>query len=296
MTLREFKGLAIHTSESAQEKLRLTQYHLSFKNMVNVWISLATQRYKDGVMKATTQFEEEPVTEGAQYSSLARNLIDLIVVVCSFWKNLDWPNPTESFQYLMKLVQETCSGTNCFVEQVCKNIKLHGFFNITPDGFTVTKKLCIALNDIEQVRRGLKDLPDFIQWDLSMQLLNEVDGSGATASRELQELLDKTDETILLTITSLTVDISEKMRPSIKKGMRSVVHSACKQDFYHMSTPLMEYLMQSLQQLHSSVFESVFKQLLIHIWNIVMEKMYKHVQTSRDKVSSDISTLQCSKI
>ena len=134
-------------------------------------------------------------------------------------------------KYQSSSLQETCSGTNCFVEQVCKNIKLHGFFNITPDGFTVTKKvcthpttsgtpgktdlcilqLCIALNDIEQVRRGLKDLPDFIQWDLSMQLLNEVDGSGATASRELQELLDKTDETILLTITSLTVDISEKV-------------------------------------------------------------------------------------
>ena len=74
-------------------------------------------------------------------------------------------------------------------------------------------QLCIALNDIEQVRRGIQELPEFISWSHFQEVLQEEASPerAAEADQVLKDTLSAMDQAILQELTSLTEHIAEKV-------------------------------------------------------------------------------------
>ena len=79
---------------------------------------------------------------------------------------------------------------------------------------THTAQLCIALNDIDQVRRGVQELPEFINWSHFKEVMAaETSPEEADKADEaLKGILSDMDQSILQELTGLTGDIAEKVR------------------------------------------------------------------------------------
>ena len=77
-------------------------------------------------------------------------------------------------------------------------------------------QLCIALNDIDQVRRGVQELPEFINWSHFKEVMAaETSPEEADKADEaLKGILSDMDQSILQELTGLTGDIAEKVRTS----------------------------------------------------------------------------------
>jgi BAI1-associated protein 3 len=286
--LKEFQAMSIHIEENKHAQLKLPGFHRHFKGMVKSWIDLASQRLKEGIVKAASKLAEETVTELSLFSANARDLIDLVAMICDFWKKLSWPDPLESYEFLMHLVGKLSNGVIIFAEETCAQLVQKDFFGQQPGIFTVTQKLCIALNDIEQVRRGMHELPEFVSL---RRLKDELQDKGEALADEVENntsnILTTMDNKIFAILTTVCTQIIEKMRPDIKRGFKSVSEARKHDDFDSMTTPLMGYLHGNLQELRSNVFHSVFLKFLSGLWPVIVERIEKYTsERHKDNIRS----------
>ena len=88
-----------------------------------------------------------------------------------------------------------------------------------------TLQLCVALNDVEQVRQGVQELPNYIKWShFQTALAAETSPEEADrADKALKDILLDWDKIILQELTDLTGGIAEKVPADVCVCVRACV-------------------------------------------------------------------------
>ena len=86
-------------------------------------------------------------------------------------------------------------------------------------------QLCVHLNDIQQLRTGLKDIPNYLDWETQRQSISSTKTEGAVSRvyETIATLLYSTDEDMDHEMLKVYTDISMALRESVVAVIRNVV-------------------------------------------------------------------------
>ena len=86
-------------------------------------------------------------------------------------------------------------------------------------------QLCIAINNIEQVRRSLAPMPESLGWQTIADTMEKEHGilAGQQCLNTLETLMESADEDMLNVISHVVQKVGERMQPDIRKYMKEIV-------------------------------------------------------------------------
>ncbi|KAG8306648.1 hypothetical protein J6590_042432 [Homalodisca vitripennis] len=145
--------------------------------------------------------------------------------------------------------------------------------------------MCVAMNDLEYVRRSLSLLPDELQVEAVLDAVRAA-GDHSTQWRDnIQGLLDSATHQLNSDISLIINRIGVKMRPALKKAMFHLAWSPDSLPTSDAISPLLEYLDSHLIALNAALLPRNFERVLSLVWDTcVTELAHQMDGHSQDKM------------
>ncbi|GFV38928.1 BAI1-associated protein 3 [Trichonephila clavipes] len=123
-------------------------------------------------IKRATQFDtKDSVNSEEKILSCSVIVLNCFCTVIDEWKHLEIEDEDLQVAFLIKITDIVCDGAKIFAEalddRLSKEISHLSFSEIV-------KKACVLANSVEHVRKYLEDLPHQMQWEESLNKLNEA--------------------------------------------------------------------------------------------------------------------------
>ncbi|CAL8119424.1 unnamed protein product [Orchesella dallaii] len=129
----------------------LTEYHRWFRPTLILWLGFALIRGSTLISKTIHIDSNTLESEQAMTSSSALDTATVYCQFINFWNTLNWPDVPESYVIFHFLLDVICSYTILYVELKHEKLDAEGYYD--PEGRqTISRRLCIALNNIECVK------------------------------------------------------------------------------------------------------------------------------------------------
>nr|XP_054763808.1 protein unc-13 homolog 4B-like [Lytechinus pictus] len=206
-----------------------------------------------------------------KHSSSAVDVNTTFVQIKEFWTKLSWPDKSGAYVFIAKVTDDIRQGAVDYANIIHKKLEENKFYD-DEGQFDVTDQLCIAVNNIEQVRRYLSSLP--VQLDFERVLDGLLIEHGSVGSEQcgltLHTMLASADEDMLNVIGKVIRHVGEKMEPDFRKYTAPLMSAAPDTNLDDVITPLMEYLDSNLITLHSCLLKANFQRILEELWLVVL--------------------------
>ena len=122
--------------------LSIPHYHKWFKEMVESWIRMATDKCKDYTTKAIAADSEITVTDEVMFSTSAVDTTGFLLQVGSFWKHLEWPVASVAYGLAVSVMQKVSECALFYVGEVFRRLSREDMFD-EKGRFRATEKVSL---------------------------------------------------------------------------------------------------------------------------------------------------------
>ncbi|CAG5125590.1 unnamed protein product, partial [Candidula unifasciata] len=269
------------------KQLTIPNYYHWFKCAVSTWLTIAQQRAVRRIKKAVELEKVAHADAGVKYSTSAVDVCCCFTQITEFWKQLAWPDRAGAYPFVYKLTEDICGGAKLYADLVHTKLSDEGYYD-DEGQFDVTEKLCITINNIEQVRRSLKPLPtllDFSEIQQAVELARDDPHppkelmTGLLGKASLQGIIKQADDEMIKKILQVVDRVADKMRPDIKKDVFHLNWAPESLPAEEAVGDLLEYLDSNLLTLNSCLLKTNFDRILSSIWVEVLEEFREVLDT-----------------
>lgn len=214
--LQEFSILKQHLSVQPQppeKALGIQNYHLWFESIIQLWVAVSKNKALNRVRVAVTMDE---VCEGEKIVRHSTSSVDIASVVYQlkeFWRLLSWPDSNTAIHFESQFIDAACCTAIQYMDLVHQNLIDSGYYE-QPGPYRITDELCVAVNNLEYVRRALSE---FRNEENTPQNVNHIQMS----MRSIDNMLENT----LLQFERITDRILSRIAITMQAPMqKSVFH------------------------------------------------------------------------
>ncbi|MGH0138011.1 UNVERIFIED_CONTAM: hypothetical protein FKN15_026992 [Acipenser sinensis] len=260
--------------------LALCGFHEWFKTSIHKWLQIVHDKSCDRIRKAVEVDKLEHVDALSKHSSSAVDVTTCFNQVKEFWVQLAWPDSAGAFIFVARLTDDMCSAAVCYSELIKRKIEKsqHG-----QENKHLTNQLCIALNNIEHVRKFLGNLPRDLDWKSLEVAMQESCGPGGKeqVQKALNAQLLNVDLDLQREVKRMIARLTDKMVYDLKKYIQ---HISLSPDSIHNDdavSPLMKYLDDTLVILSESLVKANLDRVLQGLWTLLLKLILDTVAENR---------------
>uniref|UniRef100_A0A8C3J0J3 Unc-13 homolog D n=1 Tax=Chrysemys picta bellii TaxID=8478 RepID=A0A8C3J0J3_CHRPI len=227
--------------------LALTDFHQWFKEAIPKWLQKTYMIALERTQRAIQVDQLMPLGELTKHSTSTVDLSTCYAQIVKTWQQLDWPDPEEAFMIMVKFVEDMCKIALTY----CKLIKTRAeeLSSKQRDEGDAANRLCIVVNNVEQLRLLILKLPAQLDWGLLEQRME-----GIIEPEQIEHTLHNQLQS---TITCLDHEIRDVVQNLAKKSI----------------IPLMKFLESELQYMNQHLVQENFNCLLELLWNHVLNEL-----------------------
>ncbi|KAK3090649.1 hypothetical protein FSP39_013399 [Pinctada imbricata] len=278
LALQEFCSYKDELTEEEQRHLHIVKYYTWFRYAVQKWVNIVSHKVMQRISKAVELDNVAETSSGAKYSTSAVDVCCCFSQVTEFWRQLNWPDLVDSFPMVLKITEDLSKGARMYADLIHKRLIQKGYYDEVGQ-FDITEQLCITINNIEQVRRALKQLPDTLRYVDVQHAVESSNGSTHGHKFNLHSTLKAADEMMVSKIKQVVDRVADKMRPDIKKDIFHLNWAPESLPAEEAVDDLMKYLDSNLQTLNEHLLKTNFDRILESIWIEVLEEFNEVLTT-----------------
>ncbi|XP_053675331.1 BAI1-associated protein 3 [Anopheles nili] len=265
--LQEFHNMKSHLSATPQppeKPLGLQNFHEWFEPAVQRWISVSKTK---AIQRIKAAVSVDQVCEGeriVRHSTSSIDTASCFYQIREFWKNLAWPDHASAAHYETLIIDLVCTTSNVYSDLIHQGLADAGsgyYEKQTQQQPRTTDELCVIVNNLEYVRRGLAEFhPETHQLPENAETLLD---------NTIAQLEAKADRVL----TKLTASMQGPLQ-------KSVFHLAWSPDSLPANQavmPLLEYLDSHLATLNVTLLSQNFYRAMTLIWNSVLTEFAKQM-------------------
>ncbi|KAK1164971.1 BAI1-associated protein 3-like isoform X1 [Acipenser oxyrinchus oxyrinchus] len=280
ITLKALKQYQEFLPLKDAKALALCGFHEWFKTSIHKWLQIVHDKSCDRIRKAVEVDKLEHVDALSKHSSSAVDVTTCLNQVKEFWVQLAWPDSAGAFIFVARLTDDVCSAAVCYSELIKRKIERsqHG-----QENKHLTNQLCIALNNIEHVRKFLGNLPRDLDWKSLEVAMQESCGPGGKeqVQKALNAQLLNVDLDLQREVKRMIAHLTDKMVYDLKKYIQ---HISLSPDSIHNDdavSPLMKYLDDTLVILSESLVKANLDRVLQGLWTLLLKLILDTVAENR---------------
>lgn len=276
LILRDLHRLQDHLPKS-DSPLPLYDVHRKFADCLPSWLQKAYTTALERVQRAVRIDLLVPLSELQKHSASTVDLSTCYTQIGRTWQQLAWPDPEEAFMIMVKFTEDMCR----IAVMYCTMIKHRAEeLSDTRDAGQAANKLCLVVNNIEQLRLVVRSLPEKLNWALLEEQTHEVistDQFQHTLYDQLKSAVACLDREIRGVVQAL----AQKLDSGIAKHLHSIAYASDSWDPNDSIVPMMKFLESELQYMNQNLVQENFNCLLSLLWS--------HILTVISNLSSHIT-------
>uniref|UniRef100_A0A8C5R878 Unc-13 homolog D n=1 Tax=Leptobrachium leishanense TaxID=445787 RepID=A0A8C5R878_9ANUR len=278
LMLRELHQLHVHQQKS-DDQLPLSGFHRSFVQLLPSWLLKAYSTAHERVQRAVQIDQLVPLSELQKHSASTVDLSTCFTQIGRTWQQLDWPDPEEAFMIMVKFTEDMCRIALIY----CSLIKKRADdLSDRGDAGQAANKLCLIVNNIEQLRLIVRTLPRNLDWERLEHKTLDIVGKEQfhhTLHGQLHIAVGCLDHEIRGVVQAL----AQKLVSGIAKHLHSVAAANDSKDPNDSIVPLMKFLESELHYMNQNLVQENFNCLLSLLWShilAVISSLSKHSNPS----------------
>ncbi|XP_074096629.1 C2 and C2B_Munc13-like domain-containing protein staccato isoform X2 [Cotesia typhae] len=291
LTLQRYATLSNMFCLDGIDHMKIQSYHEWFRAGVSHWLDISVYKALKRIERAVEFDTLQSVDSSVQYSSSAVDTLTIFYQIKVFWTQLAWPDVEGSYTFIAKIIDDICKCTISYADMMASKAEkvdqqiqsLDNNSSVYDKKFEVSNAWCFAINNIDYIRTsigplthdlGLQDIIDSLSENKTQQ---EADRCRQT----LELLINNTMDTVKNKIIELLEVVANKMQPAMSRylmeGAELIDTTSNAMD------RLLQYLDTNITVLHDNLNEDNFERVLLVIWEIMSETLYKLVYANLEK-------------
>uniref|UniRef100_A0A670XWA1 Unc-13 homolog D n=1 Tax=Pseudonaja textilis TaxID=8673 RepID=A0A670XWA1_PSETE len=238
--------------------LALTGFHLWFIEAIPLWLQKTYTIALERTQRAIQVDQLTPLGELNKHSTSIVDLSTCYAQMVKTWQQLDWPDPEEAFMIMVKFVEDMCKIALMY----CQMIKARAeelSSNQTEAG-QAANRLCVVVNNIEQLRMMILKLPKQLNWAGLEQNTGPVITS-EQIQHTLHQQLQASVSCLNNEIRGVVQTLVTKMDARIAQHIQQLSVCSDPDNPEDCITPLMRFLEHELQYLNMNLVQENFNSL-----------------------------------
>ncbi|KAM3844898.1 protein unc-13 homolog D isoform 1-T3 [Vipera latastei] len=253
---------------SRDTPLALTGFHLWFKEAIPLWLQKTYTIALERTQRATQVDQLTPLGDLNKHSTSIVDLSTCYAQMVKTWQQLDWPDPEEAFMIMVKFVEDVCKIALMY----CQMIKgrAEALSSNQSEAGQAANRLCVVVNNIEQLRMMILKLPKQLDWARLEQNAGPVitpEQIQHTLHQQLQASISCLNNEIRGVVQTLAI----KMDARIAQHIQELSVCSDTNNPEDCITPLMRFLEYELQYLNMNLVQENFNSLLELLWNHTLD-------------------------
>ncbi|KAL6446334.1 hypothetical protein ACFW04_001140 [Cataglyphis niger] len=290
LTLQRYAVLGqVLCAEGQLEDMKIQKYHEWFRSGVAHWLDIAVYKALKRIDRAVEIDTLQAVDNSVQYTSSAVDTLTTFYQIKVFWTQLAWPDVEGSYTFIAKIIDDICKCSIAYADKMAEKAEMTTELeqlsqsSVYEKKFKISTAWCFAINNIDYIRTSIAPLAK----DLGLQEIIEALGEHKTQEeadrcrQTLQLIIDNATDTVKNKIIDLLEVVANKMAPAMSRylmeGAELIDTTSNAMD------RLLQYLDSNLTILHDNLNEDNFNRVLLVIWEIMSETLYKLVNTNLEK-------------
>ncbi|XP_026481673.1 protein unc-13 homolog 4B-like [Ctenocephalides felis] len=293
-------------TDTTDDGATMSRHHEWFTAGVAHWLDIAAYKATGRIDKAVELDKFVPVTDDVKYSSSAVDSLAIFYQIKIFWEQLEWPDVEGSYTFVAKIVDDICRCCVFYADRVSDRLDSQ---ECAPAGEPATsttigndacsEKWCVAINNIDYVRRSLEPFVKELGVDGVLDRLadyrspEEAERCRATLLAVIENNVDTVRNKILELIESLARKMAPALRRALAEGAELGSRCIGSTNGYSNGntqttecfayTALLGRLENALATLHRALSSTNFSRARSALWAELSKALFELVQTSLEK-------------
>ncbi|XP_061472194.1 protein unc-13 homolog D isoform X2 [Rhineura floridana] len=252
-----------------ESPFELTNFHQWFKEAVPKWLQKAYTIALERTERAIQVDQLTPLGELNKHSTSTVDLSTCYAQMVKTWQQLDWPDPEEAFMIMVKFVEDICK----IAVMYCRLIKTRAEeLSSNQQEGEAANRLCVVVNNIEQLRMMILKLPLQLDWARLEQKTGDVIAP-EQIQHTLHHQLHATVASLNNEIRGVVQTLAAKLDAGIARHIQGLSACSDSKDPEDCITPLMGFLECELQYLSGNLVQENFNSLLELLWNHTLDML-----------------------
>lgn len=285
-----------------KEELSLHTSYKWFSDAVQNWFLMAKEKSKNIIKNAFDLDLLKPLDK-VKHSSSAVDTSGCVIKIKNFWKELDWPDKSESYPLIIKILEAICECAMYYAKLCHSKLDNAGYFDIEGQ-FDVCEEVCVILTNIEYVRQFINTLSKDLHIKDVLEAIEKSDGEGSSAvhRRAIEAMIKSTDDDVVNKILMIIHGLADKMRADMKKAVFRMGWSSKNEGVDKALEPMYTYLEENLYTTYNKLDRINFYRVMQGMWRVILEEVdallctnrgeevafYNRVNESLDKMADHI--------
>ncbi|NWT58090.1 UN13D protein, partial [Erythrocercus mccallii] len=243
--------------------LALSNFHQWFEEALPLWLQKAYTTTLERAQRAIQMDQLKPYGYH-KHSTSTVDLSTCYAQIMTTWQQLNWPDPEKAFMIMVNLLEDMCKISLMY----CKLIKerAEALSLSEQNEGEAANKLCIVVNNIEQLRLLMLKLPSQLDWaQLEQRTRGIIDPQ--QIQNALHNQLDSTVACLDHEVQDVVQALATKLEKGIARHIQELSSSSDTQKPEDSIIPLMKFLESELQYLNEHLVQENFKSLLTLLWH-----------------------------
>ncbi|XP_077183900.1 protein unc-13 homolog D isoform X3 [Paroedura picta] len=256
---------------NSEASLEVMNFHQWFKEAIPKWLQKTYTIGLERTQRAVQVDQLKPLGELNKHSTSTVDLSTCYAQMVKTWQQLDWPDPEEAFMIMVKFVEDMCRIALLYCRLIKARAEELSSLSQREEG-EAANRLCVVVNNIEQLRMIILKLPSQLDWARLKQQLG-----GVVAPEQIQNTLhhqlQSTVECLNNEIRGVVQTLATKLEAGISRHIQELSTSSDSKDPEDCITPLMKFLECEFEYLHRNLVQENFNSLLELLWNHTLETL-----------------------
>ncbi|XP_043825296.1 BAI1-associated protein 3 isoform X1 [Dromiciops gliroides] len=272
ITLAEIQRLRAYLPTKDSSALALPGFHTQFLPAIHLWLQTLRDKTRQRLQRAVDVDKLEPVDATSKHSSSAADATLCFSQTQELWAQLAWPESAEALDLVTQLTEDICEAALYYPELVRRKVDSRPLAM----GEAVSEPLCIALNNVEHIRKATGQVLRGLEWP------EPGGGSPGGLPRALKNRLLAMDEDLQREARNMIAHLTAKMVGDIKKYVQHISLSPDSIQNEEAIAPLMKYLDDKLILLSDSLVKENLCRVLEALWDLLLQVILQTLGANRD--------------
>ncbi|XP_043933161.1 protein unc-13 homolog D [Protopterus annectens] len=252
--------------QSRESVLELTDFHCWFREALPKWLEKAYTTAMERVKKAIKVDQLKHPGDLNKHSSSAVDLALCFTQIRTTLQRLEWPEPEEAFMIMVRITEDMCK----IAKNYCEEIQARAEEIVVVDNEEATaSKLCVVVNNIEQLRLVILKLPEQLDWENLERHVIHIIGEDQFQNTLRHQL--KTTTTYLdYEIKGVIQTLAQKLHADINRHIHNLASANDSVPLEDTVVPLMLFLESELKYMNQNLVQENFNSLLAQLWTHVL--------------------------
>ncbi|KAL5288048.1 hypothetical protein ACFFRR_008722 [Megaselia abdita] len=281
LVLRKFVKIGEALCPSETEFVTYSSYEW-FTPGVMHWLDISVYKAMSRIEKAIDLDKLVPIDETVKYSSSAVDTLAIFNQIKIFWEQLGWPDVEGSYALIARIVDDICRCCVFYADRMSLKVeKMH--LEDNSERFQVTSEWCLAINNIDYIRRSLAPFIKELGIEIILKKLAEyrTEADANRCRQTIDQVVENAMDTEKNKIIEIIEDVARKMNPTIHRFLTEGAEIL--QEDSNSMDRLMMYLDDSLKTLHEELNDVNFGRILNAIWCELSYTLLRIVESNVEK-------------